>query len=390
MSNRTTELKNQLTNILNTAESQGRDLTDAEQQHFNRLEAEYIKSQSVKPSVGASQTGWYDAATGKSVDVYGKGQNVGNGASESVGDVIAAMVRGNHRASEGVRNALSEGVDSAGGYTVPEHITRQFIDLMRSKSVTQAAGARTVMLDTQVTNIARLASDPAADWRAENAAITTSEPVFENVQFVAKSLAVAVPVSREVYEDSVNLSDVLMGSLAQAMALKLDQAALFGDGTGNSPVGLINTAGIETLDMGVDGAAISSYAPLLSAWSQTAAQNAADPSAIIMPPRSYFALAGLVDTQGQPLRKPEVLTGVPMLHTTSLPVDETKGTSTDASKIVLGDFSQLMIGMRSRLRIELMREPLAMNHQLLFIAHLRADVAVAQPKSFCVIDGVTA
>ena len=83
-------------------------------------------------------------------------------------------------------------------------------------------------------------------------------------------------------------------------------------------------------------------------------------------------LQGLVDSTGQPLRPPVALENVPQLTSTTVP----------ANQIVMGDFSQLLIGVRTGLRIELLKEAFAQNHQYSFIAHLRADVQLAQPKAF--------
>jgi HK97 family phage major capsid protein len=42
----------------------------------------------------------------------------------------------------------------------------------------------------------------------------------------------------------------------------------------------------------------------------------------------------------------------------------------------------LLIGVRTGLNIELLKERFADSHQYAFIAHLRADVQIAQPAAF--------
>ncbi|MCU7838656.1 MAG: phage major capsid protein [Candidatus Thiodiazotropha sp. (ex Troendleina suluensis)] len=71
-----------------------------------------------------------------------------------------------------------------------------------------------------------------------------------------------------------------------------------------------------------------------------------------------------------------------------MPIDETHGTATNASSIIVGDFTQLWIGIRQQLRIEILKEKYMDNLQMGFIAHLRADVALAHPQSFCRVEGV--
>jgi HK97 family phage major capsid protein len=304
----------------------------------------------------------------------------------TVGGMLRAMVLGARNDIE--RKALSEGTDSAGGYSVPVHIAAQVIDLLRARSHIFSAGARTVPLHTEKTNIVKVASDPVAAWRLENASVATSDPTFASVSFQARSLAVLVKVSRELIEDSINIEQALTMALASALGGELDRVALIGSGTAPEPRGLVNTSGIGSVSMGTNGAAITSYANLLTAAQTISDANAMEPTAAIMAPRTRFALAGLADTTGQPLRRPDVLERLKFLATTRLPVDETQGTAENASTLVMGDFAQLMVGVRSSLRIEVLRELFAENHQYGFVAHLRADVAVAQPGAFAKIVGI--
>ncbi len=54
----------------------------------------------------------------------------------------------------------------------------------------------------------------------------------------------------------------------------------------------------------------------------------------------------------------------------------------------MGDFTQLLLGIRQELRIEVLKEAFAGNLQYGFIAHLRADVALAHPAAFCSLTGI--
>lgn len=303
----------------------------------------------------------------------------------SIGTLMKAMVTGTNSAT--IKNVLAEGTDSAGGYTVPTVLVRQFIDRMRAQSVCVEAGAQTVLLDTQKTNIARLETDPVPAWRSENAAVAESDPTFGTVLMTARSLAVMCKVSRELLEDSVNVEAALTNALAQALALELDRVALLGSGTAPEPTGIVNTANILSQSMGTNGAALTSYSTLNTALASLAAYNAT-PTAAIMAPRSYFSMAALVDTTNQPLLKPWSLTDLPLLKTSQIPITQTQGTSTDASTIIVGDFTKLIIGVRQGIRIELLKERYAENLQYAFVAHMRADIAVQQPKAFLKIIGV--
>jgi HK97 family phage major capsid protein len=334
-----------------------------------------------------SDIGWRNAK-GEPVRVLGSRENFATRSDSglSVGDIVRARITGPRNDEE--KRALSEGTDSAGGFTVPTPLASRFIDLMRSKSVAIRAGAMTVPMDSETLAMARLASDPTVAWRAENAAIAEGDPTFDRVTFTAKTLAGQIKISRELAADSVNVGAMIENALAQASALKLDQAAIWGAGTDNSPTGVYSTSGINSVSMGANGAALTDYDKVLDAIYELQLDNAEDPTAMIMHPRTNLVMAKFKDGDSNPLSPPEMVARVPRLLTTSASIAETQGSASNASSIVVGDFRHLMIGMRHQLEIRVYDQPLASTGQLLVVAWLRADVQLVQPKSFCKLVGI--
>lgn len=299
----------------------------------------------------------------------------------TAGRLLRAMVTG--ATTDAERRALAEGSDSAGGYTVPKTLSAELIDNLRAASVCVRAGAQTVPLDSNKHSIAKVVADAVPAWRAENAALNESAPTFGQILFDARSLAVMVKVSRELLDDSLNVGTALPAVLTAALAKELDRVALIGSGTAPEPRGITNTSGIGTTAL---GAALTSYAPLLAARTGLLTSNVGEPTAVILHPRDEGTLSGLTDTTDQPLALPPRLVGLPMLTTTQIPTDG--GAGDDESKIIVGDFRKLLIGMREDIRIEILRERYADNHQVAFIAHMRADIAVQHAAAFHVITGV--
>lgn len=302
------------------------------------------------------------------------------------GEYIRGMVLGSNKPE--LRNVLAEGTDSAGGYTVPTILLARLIDRMRAKAVCVRAGALTVPLETNKVSIARLASDPQAGWRAENASVAESDPTFERVQFTARSLAVLVKCSRELLEDSVNIEDALLNAFAGSMAVEVDRVSLIGTGTPPEPQGIFNVAGVNSVSMGTNGAQLTGYSKLLDAIYELELDNAGPATAQVMHPRTWRTIEGFVDTTGQPLRPPSSLENLPKLTTTSLPINQTQGSASNASPIIAGDFKQLMLGVRTGLRIEVLKERYAENLQYAFLAHLRADVQLVHPEAFVKLIGI--
>ncbi len=334
----------------------------------------------------AERSGWTDTK-GNPVRVLTKSDRMATEEPEiGLGDFVRSIVTGPRNDAEA--KALGGAVGASGGFTVPTPLASQFIDRLRSRSVAIAAGAVTVPMDSATLQMVRVASDPTCEWRAENAAIAEGDPVFERVLFTAKTLAGRVPMSRELFDDSLNVGAAVERAFTGAMGLALDRAAIYGPGTGNQPLGVVNTSGIGTVAMATNGAALTNHDKILDAILALKNADAADATAMIAAPRTEIGLAKLKDVDGNPLRVPELVSRVPLLSTTSAPINETQGTSTDCSSIVIGDFRDLLIGMRQSLEIRIFDQPLAGTGQLLAVAWLRADVQLARPASFCRLTGI--
>jgi len=406
--------------ILDGAEQAGRDLNTEERTRFDELERQInelvgdIEREEWLESTEAELDGTLRPATGG----YGNPARGGNGAAGGLateerdylepsdrltdyverrgatpdrnlrfGNLARALATGARNDAES--RALEKGIDAAGGYAVPEYYAAEVIDLMRSKTAIVRAGARTVPLLGDKTHFLRVEGDPIAGWRLEAAKVKESDMTFGRLTFEPQSLAVVVKASRELLEDGQNVEGVLAHSLAEAFALELDRVALFGSGTDPEPRGLANTPGIQTLEVNpAAGAPVSSYAPIVQARGLMLAANANEPTAAIMAPRTATEFDELVDTTGQPLQRPRSIENLPFLSTTLVPTDDGEEAPAEVpSSVFVGDYSQLWIGIRTAFRLEVLREMFADTMQIAFLAHLRADIQVAQPKAFVEIPG---
>lgn len=408
------EVVNAMRALLDKAESQNRDLTAAEQREYDTLDKKQQTLQArieredhtqklcdhldesvdtpSRPLIGngkAKTSGqWEDTFSGKSISVYGKGQpiEIPKVQGPSLGDTVRGMFLG-PKGNSDIKNALSVGTDSAGGYHVPEHLVLEVIEHMRSKSRVLQAGAQLVPLPANPVKMTRIATEPTPSWRAEAAAVSESDPTFEQVTFTPNSVDLLVKASIEVLEDSPNFNDIIMKLLSDAIALEIDRAALFGSGASNEPTGLFNQSNVLETDLGTNGAQLA-QADLRTALEALYTNNAPAPSAAIMHPRTYFDIDGWAATDNQPLMLSKALQAVPMLETTQVPIDQTHGTATDASTILMGDFSQMVIGVRTALDLQVANELYRANGQVGFFARARYDVQLLQPKAFNKVTGI--
>ncbi|UJA20188.1 phage major capsid protein [Thermoleophilia bacterium SCSIO 60948] len=324
----------------------------------------------------------------------------------SLGRAIRGMVTGRWEGAESEQRALSVGTDSAGGFLTPEVLGASVIDRVRNKAKVLQAGARVIPMESDTHHFPRLATGVTGGWKAENAAVTKSNPAFERITFEAKTLAVLVELSYELFDD---LSDegvaVIENELVQALSLEVDRASLRGSGSSNQPEGIRNQTGVTLQSLGANGAVPTAYAPLVEAVAALQADNV-EPNASIYSARTAKTFSGMVDTTGQPLRKPPLIEGLQNLVSNQIPENLTQGSNSDTSEIYTGKWDDLLIGVRPRVRIEVQRTangeggfPVNVKASSSYgldtmtvglLAWIRADVQLAHPESFVVSTGVRA
>lgn len=314
----------------------------------------------------------------------------GSGSAPSIDDFLRGVA--GMQCTPEIKAALSEGVDTAGGFNVPSRVMPEILEALVPASSLIQAGAGIVPLRDGGKSFTTAAVDniPTAAWRLENGTVAESEPTFRAVVATPRSLSFMFKVSRELLADAANIRGALSTVIAQALAKEMDRAGLRGSGTAPEPRGILNTAGIQSVTNGANGASLVGYANFLSATQAIMQANAPMPTAAIMSPRSLVKLAGLLDSTGQPLMKPEMLSTMNMIATSQIPNNLTVGTSTDCSEIYIADFSRMAFVVREAISIQLLDQTFAMNGQIGFIAHARVDVVLSYPTAFSVVTGVRA
>lgn len=317
-----------------------------------------------------------------------------------VGDVLASLALG-REIGTCAGGGLSRSIVSSTShdYFIRPGFSSEVIDLARSASVCFKAGGRQVMMDTQTLQLVRVLSDPTAYWRHPTAAITASKGGYGALTLTARTVAAAVPISVEDFEDAANLGEVLRQQLAAALGSALDQAALTGSAGGATPIGVASTSGVNTVtSVGTP----TNYSKITTAVKSIFTSNyPGNPSGLawILHPRDAATFDGLQDSTYQPLQPTPWAGALQQYMTTSLPTTQGAGT---ASSSIIGDFTQLLFGFRTDgMRIELLREGQITDDEsvthnatselkVILRAYLRADVAVLRPGWFTVLSGITA
>lgn len=294
------------------------------------------------------------------------------------------------RTTEGVRNALSEGTNTAGGYTVPTILLPGILNALVPASSLLQAGANVAVLNHQGSsfNIAATDTIPTAAWRNEGGNIAESDPAFRSITITPRSLAFRFKASRELLADSPGLEIALKTAIAQAFAKELDRAGLRGSGTAPEIRGLLNIPGVHAVTNGANGAALANYNKFINASRVIKEADAPAPNTAIMSPREDETMALFADTTGQPLRRPDALSNWNFLTSSQIPTNLTVGTSSNTSEIYVGDFTQFTFFMREGISVQVANELHASTGEVGFICHTRVDVAAMYAKAFAIITGV--
>jgi len=301
--------------------------------------------------------------------------------------------------------ALSTQTTGTGGAIVPEeYLPQEMVDLLRAKLITEALGARVLSgLTGSPVLIPKLAGGATAYHVAENYAKTPSDQSFEEISMTPHEIAAATIYSKRMaLLSNPSVDQMIQEDLLAVLALGMDYQALYGDGAGNRPVGIINTPGIGTYTLINDAGAGATPVPEdIDGIELVILNSNADMGALgwAMAPRSRQTFKGMRDDSGgagtgQYLFRDDIkagnLDGYLLRHTTQIPINLTKGASADCSNIVFANWNDLVIAYWGGLELATSDQAgdTFVKNQIIIKAAWLYDIAVRHEESFVVVDGV--
>lgn len=142
--------------------------------------------------------------------------------------------------------SLSTQTPSEGGALVPENLSDEIIPLLRDISDPRALGARSVPLGNGNLTIPRQTGGANFQWVGENEKITSSKPTLGAIRLSAKKLAGLIPISNEMIRYSGIAADRwVRDELVNGIAEKEGTTAIYGTGTEYTPIGVKNAPGVN-------------------------------------------------------------------------------------------------------------------------------------------------
>lgn len=336
----------------------------------------------------AEQQPIYAAPGLRSAAISAHYKQAAKAAGEDSGITMGDFMRGvaGMKTTDGVKASLAVGTDTAGGFSVPNVVMPTILDALVDQSALLSAGASIVPVGEGGKSFTTAGIDtlPVPAWRNELGAVAESEPTLRGIVAVPRSLACIVRFSRELLADSTDISRAVTQAISQAFALELDRVGLVGSGVAPEPLGL---HGMDAVTKIQQIGTTFAYADMLAAYQAQLEHKAPVPTAAIMSPRTRIGLAGMVDTTGQPLNVPPILTDVRQFATNGVP--NNLGIGNAKSLVFIGNFNTVQYVMRERLNIGVLREAYAKTGEIGFLCHARVDVIAYYPQAITVIENVT-
>jgi HK97 family phage major capsid protein len=156
------------------------------------------------------------------------------------------------------RSAVA-GTGTLGGMIVSRPVLgAEFIELLKSPVAAINLGAKVMQLASPVT-IPKKTGAATVNWaNGETTSATLSAVEFGDITLSPKVCTGFVQFSRQLaLTSNPQIEQILQGDLLEGIGLAIDKAVMYGSGSSGEPTGLANTAGINTVTLSANGAALT-------------------------------------------------------------------------------------------------------------------------------------
>ena len=294
-------------------------------------------------------------------------------ASDEYRKAMLQALRTNFRQ---VSNVLEEGVDTNGGYLVPEEYDRRLIDVLNEENIMR--GLATTITTSGEHKINLAATKPAASWIEEGGALTFGDATFDQILMDAYKLHVAIKITEELlYDNAFGLESYIIDQFGKAIGNAEEDAFLNGDGK-HKPTGLFTSAkvGVTTSTANISA---DDMINLVYSLKRPYRKNAS----FITNDQTLSALRKLKDNNNAYIWQPSYQAGEPdrllgyTLHTSAYVPTIAAGKPV----IAFGDYSYYNIGDRGSRSMQELKELFAGNGMIGYVMKERVDGKLVLPEA---------
>ena len=324
--------------------------------------------------------------TGKPMNGTGEDKSKTGRGSVAYKNAVLDALRSNFRK---ISNDLSVGVDSHGGYLVPEEYDSRLIDVLTEECIMRKLGPRITTRGEHKTNIA--GTKPAAAWIEEGGQLSFGDATFDQIIMDAHKLHIAIKVTEELlYDNAFNLENYIITQFGKGLANAEEDAFINGTGVGQ-PLGLLATDG--GAEIGVTAASATEItADELIDLVYSLKRPYRKSAAFLTNDQTIGYLRKLKDQNGHPLWHDSVEDGEPgrilgyKVYTSPYFPVITAG----MPAIAFGDYNYYNIGDRGTRSFAELKELFAGNGMVGFVAKERVDGKLVLPEAVKLLKMATA
>ena len=301
----------------------------------------------------------------------------------SLGKYIKGAITGKWDFAQAEQHEFRALSTATANVLIPQVLSNQVIDEARNQSIFFQSGVPMLPMDTNNLTISRVKTDPGFGFKTEGAPVEDATMEFEPVTLKSKTVYGLMSITLEALQSSANLESVVRNAMAESIARTIDRACLFGDGV-NEPKGVLTYDDINRITETTD---LTGYDPFVRAIGAVRKANG-EPTAWALNATTDEQLNLLVDTNGNPLAVPPVITNMERMISNQLP--DNGGVNANESTSIIYDPNALLIGLQSPISIELSREAEdAYRKGLVYLrVYAMVDIAVLRPKHITNITGL--
>lgn len=290
------------------------------------------------------------------------------------------------------KRAMSQGTNSAGGFTVQTDLL-SLIDVLRNNMVVSKLGATFLTGLRDSIAIPRVTVATAGSWVAENSAASEGSVTLDQVSMTPKTVTANTIVSRKLrQQSSFDIDAFVFNELAKSVAIAYDAASFNGTGASNQPTGVRLQSGINTVATGTNGSVIT-WPFVVNMETEIGADNAYQGALAYVTNSRVIGSCKQVEkatSTGIFLIENSLMNGYNVFGTNQIPSNITKGSGTNLSTMLLGYWNDLLIGEWGNMEIALDTSFYSTDGRHRITVFQDYDVAVRHPESFCELSGLIA
>ncbi|WP_456295270.1 phage major capsid protein [Vibrio sp. AK197] len=279
-----------------------------------------------------------------------------------------------------VLTGVRSDTDNASGLIGTQHMANQFIDVLRANTLLGRLGARFLPGLNGNLSMPKKTATSQFGWVAEKENAEESEVTVGNITMSGKHVGGVVPMTFELMrQSSPAIEQIVREDMLTGMALAIDLAGFIGTGANNQPLGILNTAGVQTVELADADNRIPSWEEIVKMEGKLDDVNALMGSlAYAFRPTVYSALKTTKKDAGSGrfVIEGSECNGYKAHSSTQMPVGGS----------LFGNFADVMVGTWGM--VELIPTRNSKTGGLDIGCHQMADVAIRNPQSF--VKGVAA